>query len=161
MARRRRNQGNGLAREHKIMIGVGAGIVVLIATVATVAWASSGDPAPMKKAIEVSDGCTTFAIVSDQQLRDDLRDRLRKAAKEGAIDPLQVASRYVRAAVPGCPTYPARTETPSQAKLFAAVYLVLLDLMTQENLLSSTDFPTWYGMMTIWAAAQGVPAEDL
>ncbi len=158
---RRRNQANGLAREHKIMLGVGAGVVVLIATVATIAWASSGDPSPLKKAIEVSDGCTTFAIVSDHQLRDDLRERLRKAAKKGAIDPLQVTSRYLKHVAPSCPTYPARTETPSQAQFFAQVYLQLLDVMQQENLLSPSDFPQWYGMMSIWATAQGVPSEDL
>ena len=161
MARRRRNQANGLTREHKIVLGVGAGTILLIATVATVAWASKADPAPLKKAIEVSDGCTTFAIISDQQLHDELRERLRKAAKEGAIDPLHVTSRYLRSVAPSCPTYPSRTETPSQALFFAQVYLQLLDVMQQENLLSPTDFPQWYGMMTIWAAAQGVPSEDL
>lgn len=157
---RRRNQ-NGLTREHKIVMGVGAAVVVGVAAIATVAWASESDPAPLKKAIEVSDGCTAYAIISNQQLRDELRARLRKAAKEGPIDPLQVTSRYIRSVAGGCPTYPARTEAPIQAKLFVEVYLELLDVMMQENLLSSTDFPQWYGMMTIWAAAQGVPAEDL
>lgn len=158
---RLQNPVRNISREGKIAAGILGGTVVLIGTVATIAWASSGDPEPMKKALDVGPGCTTYAIASEQQLRDELRASLREAAKKGPIDPLQVAAKYIRHVAPRCPTYPAHTETPAQVKLFADVYLQLLDVMVTEDYMSGNDYPVWVTMMTTWAAGQGVSAEDL
>jgi hypothetical protein len=150
-----------LTHQQRIVIGIGLGAGLAVATLATIAWASKSDPEPPKRAIEVADNCTRYTISSEQHLRDELRARVRSAAKKGAIDPLEVTSRYIRSITPRCKTYPARTDTPVEAKLFIDVYLQLLEVMQQDDLLSSTDYATWYSMATIWAAAQGVPAEDL
>ncbi len=150
-----------LTREQKLMFGIMGGVVLLGATLATVAWASKSAPVQPRKAIEVGDACTQFAVISDQQFGDDLRARLRSAAERGPIDPFQVASVYVRYVAPACPTYPSNTTTPGQVKLFAMVYMRLLQIMQQEDFLSSTDFPMWYGMLTTWALGQGVPVEEL
>lgn len=161
MTLRLRNPIGPLTREQKLALGIGAGALLAIGTLSAIAWASSGDPAPVKRALEVGDACSTFAVTSDQKLRDDLRARLRSAAKRGPIDPLQITAQYLSGYAPQCPTYPANVQNPGQVKLFAAVYTTLLDVMQQENFLSSGDFPTWYNMMTTWAAGQGVPAEEL
>ncbi len=150
-----------LSRKAKIALGVGGAAVVLTATIATVAWASKDDPPPPKKALEVGPGCTTYAILSQQQLRDELRLRLRAAARQGPIDPLTVAARYIRSEAPRCPTYPGHTETPGQVKLFAEIFNELLDIMIADDYMSGQDVTVWHGMMVTWAAGQGVPAEDL
>lgn len=150
-----------LNREQKIALGIGAGVLLAGVTVATVAWASDNDPPPPKKALTATEGCTSYAITSQQQLRDDLRSRLRVAATSGPVDPLSVTAQYIRSQVPRCPTYPARTETPSQVRLFADVYVKLLEVMQEEQFLPPDDFTAWYSMMATWAANQGVSPQDL
>ena len=150
-----------LSRNAKIALGVAGGAAVLAATITTVAWASKSDPPPPKRALEIGPGCTTYAILSQQQLHDELRIRIRAAAREGPIDPLTLAARYIRSEAPQCPTYPGQTETPGQVKLFVEIYSELLDVMVADDFMSGQDFTIWYGMMVTWAAGQGVSAEDL
>ena len=150
-----------LSSNAKIALGVAAGTVVFTATLATVLWAAKSDPAPPKKALEIGPGCMTYAILSQQQLRDDLRIRVRAAAREGPIDPLTVTARYIRSQAPRCLTYPGNTETPSQVHLFAEIYTQLLSIMFDDDFMSGQDVAVWQGMMITWAAGQGVPAEDL
>lgn len=158
---RLKNPIRDLTREQKIVIGVGVGTVLALGTLATVAWASKSDPPMPKRPIDIGPGCASYAIASQQQLHDDLRVRLREAAKLGPIDPLQLTARYIKSQAPGCQTYPANTDNPGQVKLFAEIYLQLLDVMQQDNYLAPADFPTWYQMMTTWAAGQDVAIEDL
>lgn len=161
MALRLRNPLRDLSTEQKIVIGATAAVGVGIATLATVAWASKSDPRPLKKVLEVAPGCTSYAVVSEQRLRDDLRDDLRRAAKEGQIDPFRVAAAYIRHAAPECRAYPGPADTPVQAQLFGSVFLLLLEVMQQEHYLSAQDYPMWVGMMSTWVTAQGASLDDL
>ncbi len=159
--RRMSNPIRDLSREQKIALGVGAGVVVVFGTIATLAvTAGAAEPPAPKKAIDVGPGCTSYNL-DEQRLRDELRTRLRAAAAAGPIDPLQLTARYIKATAPTCPTYPANTQTPAQVQLFAEVYLALLEVMQQDDYLAPEAFPTWYQMMATWAAGQGVAVEDL
>lgn len=161
MLTRLKNPLADLDRQQKIVLGVSVAALLGAATLGAMAWAASADPGPIKKALEVGEACATFSIRSQHQLDDELRARLRNAAREGPIDPLRVTSRYLRAVAPKCATYPSNVQNPGQVKLFATIYNRLLEVMQQENFLASGDVPTWYNMMKTWAEGQGVPSEDL
>lgn len=161
MLMRPKNPLVGLSRQQKIAFGVIGGFVLAAGTLTTLAWAAKSDPDRPKPTIEVGPGCATFAITSQQQLGDELRLAVRAAAKKGSVDPFRVTSLYLKRAVPRCRTYPARTETTGEAKLFATIFIELLNVMQQEGFLSEADTPVWYAMMTTWAVGQGVPEEEL
>jgi hypothetical protein len=149
-----------LTRREKIGLAVfGAATLGLVG--AAVAVAGTANAAPPMQTITIGEGCSTFTINDLQKLRDELRIAGRQAVQRGAVDPLQTTSQYIRRVAPRCATYPANTNNPGEVKLFAAVYTELLDVLRTENLLSDSNFTTWYSMLTTWAAGQGVPASEL
>lgn len=142
-----------LTREQKIALGIAGGAVVGIATLAALIWASKSEDQPKRRPLEVDEDCTSYTI-NRTDLREALREQVRAAAKKGAIDPLQVAAKYIRSVAPRCPTYPEKTETPGQAQLFAEICTELLGVMQDANYLSASDHDTWLAMMTAWTTAQ-------
>jgi len=157
--RRIRNPLRNLSRAEKIALGVG-GSVIAIATIATIAWAATDDDL-LSRPIVVAPGCASFDLVDQPRLRDELRQRIRSASASGPVDPFAIAARYVRSLAPSCATYPARTNLPGEAKLFAVVFSELITVMQQDSMLTEDDVATWYAMMQRWAQGQGVSIEEL
>lgn len=155
---RMKNPVRNLTRDQKIGIGIGAGAVLAITTIALVASAS--DKRAPRKAITVDAGCSSFTIHSVQEIEDGLRDMLRSESKRGPVDPLDLTRRYLSKVSGNCPTYPGPTQLP-MVRLFAAVYMTLLGIMKQGGIITAEDYVVWHGMFITWAAGQGVSQEDL
>lgn len=144
---------SGLTKNQKLALGIG-GAVAAAGIVATVV-ALWPDDKPLRRAIEVGPQCSTY-VIDETMLRGQLQRIVRVIAATGPVDPFLIAQRYIRSVAPQCPTYPSNTQNPGQVRLFAEVFTLVLDVMVSENLLAVTDQPTWYAMMTTWAAGQGV-----
>jgi hypothetical protein len=144
-------------RQKWIIGGVAAGTVAAVA-ITIAAWPKA---ILRRRAIEVGPGCTTYTVVDEQQLRDDMRRIARAYSIAGPLDPLTISAKIVRGYAPFCPTYPADTQNPVQVQLYAEVFNTLLGQMQSEGIIDPNDFATWHAMMTTWAAGQGVDPSTL
>ena len=142
-----------------IMVGVGAiGAVMLISSLTSSKKTTSSLGGT---GIEITDQCNSYKITDPDLFARSIRSIVKTDARQGVVDPFQVARKFLKKAAPKCSFYPSNTRNPGEASLFVRVLDEVLDVMKEENLLSAQQQSTFRGMVEVWATAQGVPANEL
>lgn len=150
-----------LSKDEKKMLWIGLGALVVVGGLA-IALKEEKPPPKKKKdyGITVDPQCNNYEVTSAGAIQDAIREEINTLAKEGPVDPFDVARSYLKKAAPDCTTFPENTRNPGEAALFIMTLNTAIDVMLTENLLSESQSQTFRQMAQVWGISQGIPPED-